>query len=133
MLYSVDSGTYLTKVPHQQDFTIWTSRLSPADLARIRLELQHIFSASEIKTSSWIPGDDWTGTPWEPLYEKACRRDEAAAARCFGLFVWEAVIHDKDAWGFGRYEKDGVPIEGMTYFKLHNPPPATAEALGLVG
>lgn len=133
MLYSVDSETYITKVPHQQKFTIWTARLSAAELAGIRHELQHIFGASEINTSSWLPGDDWMGTPWEPIYDKACRQDEEAAAKCFGLFVWEAVMHDKDSWSFGRYEKDGVPIEGITYFKLHNPPPATAEALRLVG
>lgn len=23
-------------------------------------------------------------------------------------------------WAFGSYEKDGVPIEGLTYFKLKN-------------
>lgn len=67
MLYSVDSETYIIKVRHQQNFTIWTARLSAAKLAGIRRELRHIFGASEINTSSWLPGDDWMGTPWEPI------------------------------------------------------------------
>lgn len=133
MLYSVDGGKYITKVPHENDFQIWTSRLSASDLSNIRISLQRVFLGSEIQTSSWIPGDDWAGTPWEPIYSQACRQDEDAAARCFGLFVWQAVLRESDVWGFGRYEKDGVPIEGMTYFKLQNPPPAPPEALNLVG
>ncbi len=133
MLYSVDSGTFVTRVPHERDFNIWRSRLSVADLSAIRQALQQILASSEIETSSWIPGDNWAGTPWEPIYSKVCRQDEAAAARCFGLFVWEAVLRDKDVWGFGRYEKDGIPIEGITYFKLQHPPQATAAALSLVG
>lgn len=132
MLYSINSGKYITTIPHPSDFQIWSSRLSASDLSNIRVSLKRIFSNSEIETSSWIPGDNWIGTPWEPIYSCACRQDEDAAARCFGLFVWEAVLRNRDAWSFGRYEKDGVPIEGLTYFKLQNPPPAPSEALNLV-
>jgi hypothetical protein len=24
-----------------------------------------------------------------------------------------------DDWSFGRYEKDGIPIRGMTYFRIN--------------
>lgn len=133
MLYSVDGEKYITTIPHESDFKTWSSRLSAADLDKISAALKTVFSGSEIKTSSWIPGENWAGTPWEPIYSQACRQDEDAAARCFGLFVWQAVLRESDVWGFGRYEKDGVPIEGMTYFKLQNPPPAPSEALSLVG
>jgi hypothetical protein len=133
MLFSVESGQYVTKIPHEANFMTWCSRLSVPDLTNIRVALERVISASEIETSSWMPGDDWTGTPWEPIYSQACRRDEEAAAKCFGIFVWQTVLRDRDVWGFGRYEKDGVPIHGMTYFKLDNPPPAPPEALSLVG
>ena len=64
-------------------------------------------------------GQDWTGTVWEPIYTDACRSDEVAAGLCFGLFVWEAFMDHPAAWSFGRYEKDGIPIQGMTYFRIH--------------
>jgi len=133
MLYSIENGKYITNVPHEHDFKIWSSRLMPVEITSIQQALNQIFSGSEIETSSWIPGEDWTGSVWEPIYSKSCRQDVAAAAKCFGLFVWQAVIREKDVWAFGRYEKDGVPIEGLTYFRLHNPPPAPLEALNLVG
>jgi hypothetical protein len=59
---------------------------------------------------------------FQPIYEKACRRDVDAAARFFGLLVWEVVRDDDRVWSFGRYEKDGIPIEGLTYFRLSKPP-----------
>jgi len=76
----------------------------------------------EIHTSSWMPGSNWSGTVFDPIYRIACQQDESAAGMCFGLMLWEVLMQREDVWGFGRYEKDGVPIEGMTYFRIHNPP-----------
>ncbi len=78
-----------------------------------------MIAGDEIHTSSWMPGSDWTGTVWEPIYADACGYDDVTAGLCFGLFVWEAVRDHPDAWAFGRYEKDGIPIQGMTYFRIH--------------
>jgi hypothetical protein len=41
-----------------------------------------------------------------------------ASARFFGILLWQVMMDRPEAWGFGRYEKDGAPIEGMTYFRL---------------
>lgn len=123
MLYSLDSRRYIETIPHKRDYDIWRSRLTQSEYDAIMEELQSRIEGDEIVTSSWIPGADWTGTVFEPIYSKACRCDFDAAARFFGLLVWEAVLNHPDVWSFGRYEKDGVPIEGLTYFKLRNPPP----------
>ena len=41
----------------------------------------------------------------------------------FGLILFNLLMNIKDTvWGFGKYEKNGVPIKGITYFVLSNPP-----------
>jgi hypothetical protein len=123
MIYSLDSDRYIDAIPHRRDYDVWRSRLTDAEYDAIMRDLEMRIEGDEIVTSSWIPGADWTGTVFEPIYEKACRRDFDAAARFFGLLVWEAVLRHPDVWSFGRYEKEGVPIEGLTYFKFRTPPP----------
>jgi hypothetical protein len=85
-------------------------------------ELRSRIKCDEIHTSSWIPGANWTDTVFQPIYENACRYDPEAAAKCFGLILWAVLLDDEDVWGFGRYEKNDVPIEGMTYFKFGRRP-----------
>jgi hypothetical protein len=121
MLYSIESKSEITSIPHAQDYTQWRSRLTDAEYAAIVAELDSRIEGTEVQTSSWIPGADWTGTVFQPIYEKACRRDEDAAARFFGLIVWDVFMQHDDWWAFGRYEKDGIPIRGLTYFKIDPP------------
>ena len=118
MLYSVDTQSYITTIPHQGDFNVWRSHLSREDYDAIFAELASRIESDEIHTSSWIPGSDWTDTVFEPIYTTACRRDQEAAAKFFGLILWAVLLEHEDVWGFGRFERDGVPIQGMTYFKL---------------
>ena len=122
MLYSLDSQRYIYDIPHKRDYDVWRARLSDNEYAVIMHELESRIEGNEIVTSSWIPGADWTGSVFQPIYDRACRTDFDASARFFGLLVWEAVLNDEEVWSFGRYEKEGVPIEGLTYFKLSNPP-----------
>ena len=32
-------------------------------------------SGGEVATAGWLPGSDWTGTPFAPIYTKAARED----------------------------------------------------------
>ena len=123
MLYSVDSCSYVENIPHARDFDIWRSRLTDSQVAAIRDELRSRIDDDEILTSSFIPGNDWSGTVFQPIYEDACRCDAEAAARCFGLFLWAEMMEHPDVWGFGRVPVRGVEIQGMTYFRLPDPPP----------
>ena len=123
MLYSTDSQKYVVHIPHESEYRIWTGRLSDEEFRRIYDELTRRVEGDEIHTSSWIPGSDWGPTPFQPIYEKACRYDEESAAMCFGLFLWQVLMEREDVWGFLKCERDGIPIRGMTYFKIHNPPP----------
>ena len=95
MLYSVDTDSEITKIPHIRDYERWCSQLTDAEYNAIYNELMSRISGSEIETSSWIPGSDWTGTVFQPIYEKACNQDENASAKYFGLILWHVVMeHD---------------------------------------
>ncbi len=122
MLYNVSSGKYVNNIPHLKEYNNWKSRMSVDELDAIFNELNARFDVNEVETSSWIPGSDWTGTVFDPIYHKACRRNEVASGLCFGLMVWEAIMNHPEVWGFGRYEKDGIPIQGITYFRLNRIP-----------
>ena len=123
MLYSVDVGEYVNYIPHEKDFKSWRGRLTDAEYNAIVDELNTLIAGDEIHTSSWIPGSDWSGTVYDPIYRKACLQNPETSGLCFGLFLWVAIQNHAEVWGFGRYEKNGTPINGMTYFRLNNPPP----------
>lgn len=121
MLYAIsaDGLKQMTRIPHAPDYRRWRARLMQEEYDAIMAELERRIEGKEIDTSSWIPGANWTGTVFQPIYERACGRDFDAARRFFGLIVWEFFMdHRDDAWSFGRYELDDRPIEGMTYFKI---------------
>lgn len=121
MLYSISPLKPIREIPHRDFYDKCCARLSSAELDAIRDKLNSMIDSDEVHTSSWMPGHDWTGTVFQPIYEKACRHDLDASAQFFGLLVW-VVFHDRpDAWAFGRYEKDNVPIRGLTYFRIQIP------------
>src|SRR5215469_4893372 len=106
MLYSIDDKLHqIASVPHPTEYRAWTGKLSQAQLKAIKDELLSRIEGGEVHTSSWIPGANWGGTPFEPIYTTACRYDEEAAAMCFGLILWEVMMEHPDAWSFGRFEK----------------------------
>ena len=123
MLYSIPDMKRIEHVPHRPEYRSWRAALDRVDLGayrRIHNELDSRFDEHEIDTSSWIPGSDWTGTVWEPIY-RACGEDHVAAGLFFGLLVWQVVMDRGDCWSFGRYEKEGILIRGMTYFHIDCP------------
>lgn len=121
MLYSVDSGKYVTKIPHMKEYLKWRKHLNDEDYNAIVNELNSRIDGSDINTSSWIPGNDWSGTVFDPIYN-ACSKNIELSGLFFGLILFDLMIQRDDVWGFGKYEKDGVPIKGITYFALKNPP-----------
>lgn len=122
MLFSIDTGKYVTKVPHKRDFDRWMVNLSEDDLEKIETELNSKIDQSDINTAGWIPGHDWTGTVYQPIYE-ACNQNVTQAGMFFGLILFNLLMNrDDKVWSFGRFEKDGRQIASMTYFVLNNPP-----------
>jgi hypothetical protein len=123
MLYSIPDLKRIQDVPHRSDYDHWLARLNhidPQAFQRICDDLDRRFDARDVDTSSWIPGAVWTETIFEPIY-RACGHDEVSAGLFFGLIVWQVVMDRGDCWSFGRYEKGGIPIRGMTYFRIACP------------
>lgn len=119
MLFSVDDQTTeITVLPYAKEFKAWASKLTDQEYEAVKAELRKRITGGEVHTSSWIPGEDWTETDFQPIYEKACGHNNEAAAKCFGLFLWEVMMEHPDRWSFGRFEKGGVPIKGLTYFRI---------------
>ncbi|MBT1689296.1 hypothetical protein [Dawidia soli] len=118
MLYSLDSNKTINTIPYKGEYDVWRNRLSKAEYELIIQELTNKIRGSDIQTSSWMPGKDWTNTVFAPIYSKACKSDYTQAAKFFGLLVWETFLRHPDYWAFGRYELDGIPIQGLTYFRV---------------
>lgn len=122
MLFSIDSDKYVKQVPHKAEFDRWMKRLSVEDYEKIEDALNEKIDQSDINTAGWLPGHDWSGTVFEPIYH-ACSKNVAQSGLFFGLIVFKLLMERKDrVWGFGRFEKDGKQIASMTYFVLDNPP-----------
>lgn len=118
MLVSADTGKKVTKIPHKREFDHWKQNISDADYQKVVDEINRKVDANQVNTAGWMPGSDWTGTVYEPLY-KACGCNKECAGMFFGLIVFETLMNRTDKkWGFGRYEMDGKAIKSMTYFEL---------------
>src|SRR3954454_25085175 len=104
MLYSIDDpDTPITKVPHRRDYDVWKHRLSPPKLAKIIRKLNTMIDGDEVHTSSWMPGRNWIGTAFQPIWEKACLKNDEAAAKCFGLILWEVMMEHPEDWSFRKF------------------------------
>jgi hypothetical protein len=117
MLIDMMTGEPITSVPYGTEYRLFMSRLSHEEIAAIKTALNAKIDGTEIQTAGWMPGNDWEGTPYQPIFERAARHDFNAAARCFGLMVWEVFMERPERWTSGRFEKDGEPIGSRTYFQ----------------
>ncbi len=123
MLIDVETGKTIERIPYRHDFDVLRSRLSPAAFDDMVTRINELIdeSGAEIKTAGWLPGSDWTGTPFEPIYTQAVRSDFTRAAMFFGQLVWYAVMNRPERWASGRYQQDGRDIGSRTYFRLTSP------------
>ena len=83
--YSVEAGRSVDRIPHREEYERWRGRLTDERFGRIRDELLAMVDGGGIRTAGWMPGRDWTGTPWKPIYADGCDGDGAVPGRCFGV------------------------------------------------
>jgi len=125
MLYAVSTGTYVESLSPQRkrQFDALMERLSSSEYDAICDALIRHFQDKEVDTSSWIPGNNWTGTVYEPIHN-ACNGSIEESGKFFGLILFDLLMKYEDVvWGFLKAEKDGAPLRGTTYFRIDNPPP----------
>ena len=123
MLIDVETGRTIDQVPFRRDFDLLRRRLTEADFELMVVRVNELIDASgaEIATAGWLPGSDWTGTPFEPIYTIAARQDFGRSAMFFGQLVWYVVMHRPEPWASGRYQVDGRDIGSRTYFRVARP------------
>jgi hypothetical protein len=64
-------------------------RLTPGGhLDLIKDRINEMIDSGEIHTTSWMPGADWRGTPFQESFEIGARFNEELAAKMFGLTCW---------------------------------------------
>jgi len=119
MIISIDTRKPKTKLPYSEDFIKWKKNLSDADYEKIVNELNSNFDGGEVHTAGWIPGHNWRGTVYQPIFD-ACNQNEVKAALFFGLIVYKVFMDRDDTWACGRFELDGKAIKSLTYFKVKN-------------
>lgn len=121
MLIDIDTGKTIDTVPYRREFDALRHRLSEAEFEAMVARVNELIeeSGSDIATAGWLPGSDWTGTAFEPIYTKAARGDFDRSAMFFGQLVWYAVMTRPERWGSGRYQLDGKDIGSRTYFRLN--------------
>ena len=107
MLVDLMTGKPITTIPYAQEFRTFMSRMTANEIQGIKDALNEMIDGDRIHTAGWMPGSDWADTPFQPIYEKAARHSFDAAARCFGLMVWEVFMERPEKWTSGRFEKDG--------------------------
>ncbi|MBK0075554.1 hypothetical protein [Bacillus sp. S56] len=118
MIISVDTGKIKTKLPYQKDYDKWKANLSSDDLRHIKFVLNQMIDGDEIHTSGWMPGSNWMGTVFEPIYH-ACNRNQTQAALFFGLIVYRVFMDRQETWACGRFYLNGKSIKSLTYFRVN--------------
>lgn len=120
MLIDVDSGKPIERVPFETDFNALRRRLSETEFSAMVDRVNELIekSGAEIATAGWLPGSDWNGTPFQPIYETAAPGDFDRAAMFFGQLVWYTIMRRPERWASGRYQVDGRDTGSRTYFRL---------------
>lgn len=118
MLIDLDTGNEIKKVPYAKDYELIVSRLSTEELHDVKAELNRLIEGREVNTAGWLPGSDWSGTPFTPIFEKAALRNFELSGKFFGLITWVVFMERSERWASGKYEKNGVPIPSRTYFRV---------------
>lgn len=122
-LYKAYPMKMVTKVPYDHMNRPIINRIPPHYLVAIIDEINNRINAvcntpNELITAGWIPGNDWTGTVWEPIYF-AAKMDHDRAGMVFGALVFEAIMNRPEDWSFGKYQVDGRNIGSNTYFRIY--------------
>jgi hypothetical protein len=121
MLIDIDTGKTKDHVPYEPQFEALRRRLLASEFDAMVARINDLIdeSGAEVATAGWLPGSDWTGTPFEPIYTKAARGDFDRSAMFFGQLVWYTIMKRPEPWGSGRYQVDGRDIGSRTYFRIN--------------
>lgn len=114
-LVDIDKGLVVIKdMPHLAAYEKWISLLSEDDISLIKQTITDKLDSGEVHTSSFIPGTNWEGTPYYPIYEALKNVEEAG--KLFGLLMWETIQEHEETWAVTNYPNSD--IKGKVYYKV---------------
>lgn len=116
MLIGMTSGGEIRRMPYEREYKGYLSPITDKERQEAKTALNAMIGQTEIQTSSWMSGNDWLGTVSQPIGETTARQSHEGGAKCFRLFVVKIFIERRETWTSGRFEKDGIPLRGRTYF-----------------
>ncbi|WP_218976419.1 hypothetical protein [Bacillus sp. CD3-1a] len=111
MLSTVE-GKPIYRVAYENDFNERMKNLNRKHYDAIVDELNKVIDTSNVHTSSWIPGHNWKGTVYQPIWE-ACKFNDGEAAKFYGQILYKVIIDRPEVWYFGTYPH----ARGKTYFR----------------
>ena len=124
MLEDAITGRRIKSLSYPKDFDRLRARLTEAEFDAITEALNQKLDETPIGKSnsvSWIPGSNWMGTVFMPIYTKACRGDEGASALFLGNAMKLTVICHGSLWRSVKQPKlktDPEGIETTLYWRV---------------
>lgn len=111
------TGSQLITIPHKDKYDLIRNRITQDQEDAIIEEIHRKINDVKIFSASFLPGSDWTDTPFQCIYE-ACNHDEQQAAYCYGIFCWLAVQRHGEEWICYKSEEKNKQLGlGWTYFR----------------
>lgn len=119
-LFRVEDLKQATKIPYEKKNQKYMQRFKEGELDKIEDYLNQLIdkqmkSGENILTSSWIPGKNWEGTVFDPIYY-VCNQNDIKAGMLFGTILFGVFMNRSEKWYYGRYQLNGEDIRGLTYF-----------------
>ena len=113
-------GKPMMKIPHRKEYDYWMTKIKPAEYDAIVDVIndyidEKIQNGMQPVTAGWIPGTDWIGTVYEPLYH-AAGKSVLHAGFFFGIIVFDIMMNRSEKWVCGRFSNNGKEIASLTYF-----------------
>ena len=122
-LYDPFSMKKMKMSKHTDNFRQCRARLTQPEYNAIvdwiNGQISTIANGEEITDSSWLPGQDWSGMPLDPLFT-ACGADEKLAGMYWGVLLWNCFVSHELDWFFKTKDKTEDEREpGKKYWRAH--------------
>ena len=124
-LRRVPENYEVTDIPNRfrRQFNLWVGRLNQTQIRNIEEHLNRMLdevaalpARRRYCNASWLPGDDWRGTPLQDIYAVACDENEEQAGWCYGLMLMRAVINRTGEDWCCYKDYDSENITGTFYY-----------------
>ena len=114
-LYNVE-GKLIHTIPHKDKYDFIQAQLTQAQEDTIIEEIHRKIADVEIFSASFLPGSNWTGTPFQCLYDICENQQEAGYL--YGIMCWIAVQKHGDEWVCYKSDEKTKQLGlGWTYYK----------------